>query len=171
MRFKEIPHGLELAKPADGYERSPGLHASTLYGAYYAALEPAKYDKRLADGTPTPFDLVKLELGLSFEQEIEEQLAFTLENMRRRTAARVFGHRPGEFMSPEGIAFSPDYLFDLEGELVLGELKFTFYSSKGFPTDKKFGIYLTQMKMYCHWLGITNARILPSFINGNYAPP
>lgn len=160
MRVREIEHGLTLATPSVGYVRTPGLHASDLYGAFYRSFDPKRYDKRLEDGSPQPMDTLKLELGTSFEEVLEEALA-----------RRLFGERPGEFVSPEGIIFSPDYLFDIDGELVLGEFKLTWYSAKDAPHHEKFEKYFTQIKMYCHWLQLTKARLYILFVNNDYKPP
>lgn len=171
MRIREIAHGLELGKPADGYVRTPGLHASDLYGAFYRDFDPKRYDKKDAAGNATPMDMAKIELGLTFEQELEDLLVAMMEAMRVRMAQRMLGERPGEFTSPEGVIFSPDYLFDIDDELVLGEFKCTFYSTKDAPLDPKFAKWWTQIKLYCHWLGITRARLYVMFICGDYKPP
>ncbi len=160
MRLKEIPHGLTLAAPTEGYVRSPGLHASDLYNDYFKDFDPDRYDKRAADGSAVPFDLAKMELGTSFEEVLEPALR-----------QRLFGDRPGEYMSPEGIAFSPDYLFDCPEGLVLGEFKLTWYSSRGAPTDKKFAKWLAQIALYLHWLELRKCRLYVFFVNGDYKPP
>ena len=171
MRIREFPHGLELGKPADGYLRTPGLHASDLYGAFYKDFDPKRYDKKDKAGNSTPMDMAKIELGLTFEQELEDLLVVMMEAMRERMARRLFGERPGEFISPEGVIFSPDYLFDIDGEIILGEFKFTFYSVRGAPTDPKFAKWLTQIKLYLHWLKLRKARLYVMFACGDYKPP
>lgn len=171
MRIREIPHGLELGKPAEGYVRTPGLHASDLYNAFYKDADPKRYDKRNPDGTATSMDMAKIELGLTFEQELEDLLVSTMEAMRGRMAIRMLGERPGEFMSPEGVIFSPDYLFDIDGELVLGEFKCSYYSTNGAPVDPKFAKWITQIKLYCFWLGVVKARLFVMFVCGDYKPP
>lgn len=160
MRVKEIDHGLELAKATHGYVRTPGLHASDLYGAFYKDFDPKRYDKKDASGNPLPFDLAKMELGTSFEEVLEPVLA-----------ARLLGERPGEFTSPEGIIYSPDQLFFEDGETVLGEFKCTWYSMTGCPADPKFAKWLTQIKLYLHWLQMTKCRLYVFFVNGHYKPP
>jgi hypothetical protein len=178
VRIKEFEHGLELAKPSPGYVRTPGLHASDLYGDFYKSLDPARYDKRNSEGVALPFDLAKLELGTTFEEVLEPALA-----------QRLLGDRPGEFVTPHadgctdlhepvcacgaGIIYSPDYLFDIDedGGLVLGEFKLTWYSMKDAPFGKKFAKYFTQIKLYCYWLGLTRARLYIFFVNGDYKPP
>lgn len=160
MKITPIAHGLDLAKPTEGYVRTPGLHASDLYGSFYRSFDPARYDKRRGeDGEPLGFDTTKMELGIGFEEVLERTLA-----------ERLLGARPGEFVSPEGIIYSPDYLFS-EDDLILGEFKLTWYSSRGAPTDEKFSKWLTQIKLYCHWLEIRRARLYVLFVNGDYKPP
>ncbi len=160
MKWKEIEHGLELAKPTEGYIRTPGLHASDIYGSFYKSLDPKRYDKRDEKGEPLPFDLTKMELGSSFEEALEPVLA-----------QRLLGDRPGEFTSPEGIIYSPDHLFTGESSLVLGEFKLTWYSMVGFPTNEKFAKWLTQIMLYLYWLELTECLLYVLFVNGNYKPP
>lgn len=160
MIVTEFPHGLTLAAPSPGYVRSPGLHASDIYGAFYKSIDPKRYDKRDDEGNPTPFDLTKMEMGVSFEEVLEPALA-----------QRLLGDRPGEFTSPEGIIYSPDYLFDINGEVVLGEFKLTWYSSRDMPYSEKAAKWITQVKLYCYWLQITKARLYVLFVNGGYKPP
>jgi hypothetical protein len=160
MRVVQFDHGLELAKPTEGYVRSPGLHASDLYGAFYKKADPKRYDKRDIAGNATPFDLLKMEVGTTFEELLEEALA-----------ARLLGQRPGEFTSPEGVIFSPDYLFYEPEEVVLGEFKLTWYSSRNAPFDEKFSKWITQVKLYCHWLDLRQCRLYALFVNADYKPP
>lgn len=182
MRIKEIEHGLELCKPSPGYVRTPGLHASDLYNALYKAVDPKRYDKKDKAGNAVPFDLTKMEIGTTFEEILEPALA-----------QRLIGERPGEFTAPHadgctyeneplaegavcpecgaGTIFSPDHLFDVDGELVLGEFKCTYYSTTGAPTDPKFNKWWTQIKIYCHWLNLRRARLYVMFVCGDYKPP
>lgn len=164
MVVTPFEHGLDLAKPTKGYRRSKGVHASELYGAFYKAYDPSRYNKKDTKGKPLPFDVTKMELGTSFEEVLESAL------IERLLASDKSGTRPGEFTSPEGIIYSPDFIF-FNGEDVLGEFKCTWYSMKNAPLDKKFEKWWTQIKMYCHWLGLTKARLYVLFVNGNYKPP
>ena len=162
MRIREFEHGLELAKATEGYVRTPGLHMSDLYGELFKQLDPKRFDKRDKDGNPEPFDLKRMELGTSFEEILEPVLA-----------ARLFGERPGEFTTlDEGIIFSPDWLFfEPDGEMVLGEIKLTWMSSRGAPTDAKFQKWICQVQAYCYHLQIRRARLFAFFVNGAYKPP
>jgi hypothetical protein len=190
---KEIDHGLVLAAPTKGYVRTPGLHASDLYGAYYKDHDPKRYDKKDKDGKAVPFDLAKMEMGTSFEEVLEPVLK------ERLFGERNDGYRPGEFTAPHvpgcphdglecdaetvcpecgaGTLFSPDYLFELAGRLILGEFKCTWYSSNGAPTNDKFAKWLTQIKLYLLWLtvilgmDVTKVRLFVLFVNDDYKPP
>lgn len=160
MKVTPFDHGLDLNKPTEGYIRSPGLHASDLYGSFYKKFDPKRYDKRDKDGNPTPMDYVKMSLGTSFEEMLERALA-----------ERLLGERPGEFVSDEGIIYSPDYLFFEPTEIILGEFKCSWYSSKNAPFDPKFDKWMTQIKLYSYWLQLTKARLYVLFVNGDYKPP
>lgn len=174
----EFEHGLVLAAPDEGYVRSKGLHASDLYGGLYKELQPDRYDKRDKNGKETPMSMVRVEMGFMLEDIIEWVLA-----------RRLFGARPDEMRAPHhhtctqprkmpprgkictcgaGIYFSPDYLFDIDGKLVLGEFKLTWMSTKGAIRDRKFDKYLAQIKLYCYWMGITKARLYIFFVNGDW---
>lgn len=181
MKVTEFEHGLTLAAPADGYVRSPGLHMSEIYGSLFKERDPERYDKKDKKGNPVPFDLAKMEMGLRFEEMLETALRKSL-----------FGRRPGEYFTehgddcaqrrrqlPEGvccpcgggIAYSPDYLFQLEDsdDPVLGEFKLTWYSSKGAPEiPEKFDKWMVQIKAYCYHLGLKTARLYVFFVNGKY---
>ncbi len=159
MVVTPIEHGIELNRSAPGYVRSPGLHASAIYSDLYAALEPKRYG-----GTDGP-DPLRMELGLALEEGLEESL-------RRRWGFE----RPGEFTTPEGIIFTPD-LFIPEGDTFrVGEIKLTWMSSKGMPTDlangfpPKFDKWMCQLMFYCEELGTDLGRLYAFFVNGNYAP-
>lgn len=160
VRITEFPHNLTLGAPTEGYVRTPGLHASDLYNAFFKDYDPKRYDKKDKEGNPVPMDMAKIELGTTFEELLEPALA-----------TRLLGDRPGEFVSPEGVIFSPDYLFDLGGEIILGEFKCTYYSTRGAPTDPKFAKWLCQVKLYCHWLKLRKVRLYVMFLCGDYKPP
>jgi hypothetical protein len=188
----EFEHGLDLGLPAEGYIRTTGLHASDLYGAYYQAHDPKRYGKVGKDGKPLPMDMLKIEFGLSWEQELEEFLLRATEATRQRMSERLLGDRPGEFTAPHaddcehegepntahnpcsvcgaGTSFSPDYLFSAD-DLILGEFKLSWYSMRDAPFDVKFSKWLTQCRLYCYWLGITKVRLFVYFTCGDYAPP
>lgn len=162
VKVVPIAHGLEdIIGVSTGY-RSPGLHASEIYNDLYQDLEPKRYKRGT---TPNP---LYLEMGLMLEHILEEALVRRLSNLER----------PSEFMTKEGIAYSPDGLeFCPDGSIVLLEYKCTTMSSKDMPHEPgngfppKFDKYMTQMKFYARNLGTTKARLYVFFVVGNYAPP
>jgi hypothetical protein len=176
MKVTEVDPGVDLAKPAVGYVRTPGRHISDLYGEMYRQMDPDRFDKRQVDGTPQPFNLVKLELGLTFEEMLEHALGES-----------ILGGRPGEFVTQHeadceqvgveiipgvtcpcgaGVIYSPDWIFFDDD--MLGEFKLTFYSSKGALDDPKFDKYKTQIMSYLYHLRMTRARLYIMFIRGDY---
>jgi len=170
MLVSPVTHALELAKPTDGYLRTPGRHMSDIYNEWYKERDPKRYDKRLEDGTPEPMNLLKLELGTSFEEVFEEALKI-----------RLMGERPGEFCihpwthehleltDPSGIIFSPDHLiFEPNMPTRLGEFKFTWYSCRYPIDDERFDKWFTQMRLYCFALKLRHARLYAMFVNGAY---
>lgn len=179
MKVREIPHGLIFGANDADYVRSAGLHASDLYGALYKKLQPDRYDKRDKDGKATPMPMVRIQAGMTLEKIIERVMCETL--LGSRPPEMRAGHRPDcphrkRKMPPElhcacgaGVYYSPDYLFDEDGALILGEFKCTWMSLKGAPHDKKFLKYVCQMKIYCYWLGIRKARLFVYFVNGPWS--
>lgn len=164
-------HPLDLAEVGIGHSsgvRAAGLHASDIYNDLFQDLEPNRY-KRDREAP-----LLVLELGLIFEQMLEEGLA-------RRLATSVNGEeitRPGELTHegefeghPFTLHYSPDlFIFPKRGELRLGEIKATKMSPKEAPLAPKFEKYWVQIKLYC-WLQRTPfARLYVLFINGHYRP-
>lgn len=160
MRVKPFDHGLALAKPTEGYVRTPGLHMSDLYGAMFKRIDPKRFDKKGKDGKPEPMDLKRVELGTAFEELLEPILV-----------KRLGGERPGEFTTPEGVIYSPDWIFSDEPEAVLGEVKLTWMSSRGAPTDPRFLKWIVQIEAYLYHLGLRKARLFAFFVCGDYAPP
>lgn len=146
--------------------RSPGAHASDAYGDLYKFLEPKRYDH---DGPP---NAVLMALGTAWEQHFEYLL----------TANGYDAQRPGEFMSPEGIAYSPDLvMFDLPcpkcGECSrVGEIKLTSMDISKIPEDGdiefpvKFDKYLAQIKLYADWLEWTHGWLAVVSIRQPWKP-
>src|ERR1035437_3504100 len=100
------PHPLDFSK--SDLIRSQGLHASDIYGALYARLDPKRYDY---EGPPNH---LLMSLGSAWEAQLEYLL---IEN-------GIVAHRPGELCSPEGIWYSPDLIIQ-NGETRVGEIKLT----------------------------------------------
>ena len=158
MIITPIPLGIDLCPPTVG--RSAGLHASDIYSDLYQDLEPKRY---VRGSKPDP---VRMELGLALEHALESGLA---------------GHlwqRPGEFMTKEGIAFSPDgLLFHDDGRLIVIETKLTWLRSGEVPRQQaesfppKFDKYFTQLMFYCEALGTQWGRLYIYFVNGTGAGP
>ncbi len=155
--------------------RTPGLHMSQIYNDYYQRADP----KRFKGG---PLDMVRMGAGTVLEGVFESALAIGMA-----------GERPGEFVTEEGIYYSPD-IIAFEGKIVvLGEIKVTWMSCKEVPVSpsqsalcgvpsnwdghglatfpKQFDKYFTQIKCYCYHLGTNVARLYIYFVNGNWAPP
>ena len=176
MKVRQFAHELVLSGNPEGYERSPGLHMSDLYNSMYKRLDPKRYDKRGADGQPEEMDWAKVSAGMGFESRLEPQIA-----------ARYGGCRPGEMFTQHardcgayrrpvkdgrvicacgaGIAYSPDWLFD---DLILGEFKFSWYSSKNFPHEDKFAKWMCQVKAYLYHLKMSVVWVFPYWVNGTY---
>jgi len=149
-----VKHNLDLLK--SDLIRSPGVHASDIYGSLYAGLDPKRYDY---EGLPNP---LLLALGTAWEKHFEYLL--------KANGLSII--RPEELMSPEGIAYSPDLLM-FEGVTRLGELKYTSKSAKGMPTEVSNNLpthadkWLCQMMLYSFWLELTEGWLAILF---NYQP-
>lgn len=158
MKVTPIAHGLDLLK--SDLVRSDTLHASTVYNSLFSELEPDRYKQD--DGPP---DLL-MALGTAWEKHLEYLLI----------ANGVKAERPEEFLSPEGIAYSPDLLL-FNGTTRLGEIKLSYQSSKSYPTEvtnslsPKADKWLCQMMLYAYWLGLTEGLLLVLFVCGNYERP
>lgn len=141
--------------------RSPGVHASDIYGDLYKKLEPKRYD--YGDDT----NPLLLAVGTAWEKHLEWLL------LKAFGASKV--ERPAEFMSPEGIAYSPDLIF-FNGVTRLGEIKFTSMSADDMPIDvtnvlpAKLDKYLCQMMLYAFWLGLHDGWLCVVFNHKPWAP-
>ncbi len=170
------PLPLDLLGKSDSV-RDPGVHMSEIYNDLYAELEPDRYDKS------KPMNPLYLEVGLAFEEIIEEKLV-------ERFGRALGGERPGEFFTDEEfdavtgellmprVAYNPDLIiYDDEPGAILGEIKLTWMSAKGVPEAEgglfpdKFNKYFTQMKAYAYHLGLDRGRLIVFFVNGTYKPP
>lgn len=156
------PCKLDLDLTFNRSPRTPGLHMSDIYGSLFRELEPERYTRDdLDDRTKNAYMLV----GLSLEEMLEEGL--------RQRFAETGSGRPGEFVTEEGIIYSPDLII-FNGETRLGEIKLTWMSSREVPREPangfppKFDKYFVQMMAYCHHLETPYARLLACFVNGTY---
>ena len=144
-----LDHGIDFL--ASDLVRSPGLHASDIYGDLFKKLEPKRYDIRDEDGEPIPLNPVLMALGTAWEKHFEYLL--------RKAGYEI--ERPDEFMAPppDNVAFSPD-LVQFNGTTKIWEIKYTSMSEKDVPLEvtnhlpPKFDKYDCQMKLYAYWLGI-----------------
>jgi hypothetical protein len=139
---------------------------SDIYGALYKRLEPKRFN------TGLPMNPMHLELGLSWENMLEDGL-----RERFKSVAGEDAQRPGEFVTEEGIIFSPDLLL-FNGKTRLGEIKLTWLSSREVPRalgkssdtfPPKMEKWFTQMKAYAYHLDTPHARLYAFFVNGEYA--
>ena len=139
--------------------RSPGVHASDIYGDLFKKLEPKRYDYP-DDGNP-----LLMVLGTAWERHFEYLLHVN----------GVEVERPGEFMSPNGIAYSPDLII-FNGKTRLGEIKYTSMSADGMPEEEtnnlpaKLDKYMAQMKLYANWLGVNDGWLAILFNHQPWNP-
>jgi hypothetical protein len=148
-----LDHGIDFL--ASDLVRSPGLHASTIYGNLFKRLEPKRYDIRDKDtGEPLALNPVLMAIGTAWEKHFEFLLAKSGYDVQR----------PEEFMSEDGIAFSPD-LLQFNGITRVWEIKYTSMSVKDLPTEEtnclppKFDKYDSQMKLYAYWLNLHHGTL------------
>ncbi len=157
MIVTPIAHGLDLLK--SDLIRSPGVHASDIYGSLYAGLDPKHYAY-----TEPPNPLL-LALGTAWEKHFEYLLK----------ANGLLITRPEELMSPEGIAYSPDLLL-FNGVTRLGEIKYTSKSAKDMPTEvsnnlpPKADKWTCQMMLYAFWLELLDGWLAVLFNHQPWNP-
>lgn len=159
MKFKPVPHGVDIVGPSIG--RAPGLHASDLYGAYYRDTEPKRYDKRGKNNERLEARPENLAMGLAWERYLEERLV----------ASGIDAHRPEEQHAEEDgveLSYNPDlFIFEDDG-LRGGEIKLTFMSETDAFDDPKFNKWHSQMMIYGHLLEIPKWRLYGLFAAGDY---
>lgn len=164
MVVTPIDHGLDYIGKSTGH-RSKGLHMSDLYNSLFKELEPKRFN------SGTPMNPMHLEMGLAWENMLEDGLRDRLQLVAGESAMR-----PGEFVTEEGIIFSPDLLiYEESGRVRLGEIKLTWMSCRDMPDTPDAGLppklskWTTQMQAYCRNLDTTFARLYAFFVNGEYA--
>ncbi len=150
MIVTPIAHGLDLLK--SDLIRSPGVHASDIFGDLFKKLEPKRYDydaMRKEGEADNPLLMV---LGTAWEKHFEHLLILN----------GVKAYRPEELMSPEGIAYSPDLML-FNGKIRLGDIKLTSMGLNDLPTTvsnylpPKFSKYLCQVMLYAYWMELVDA--------------
>ena len=183
MKITAINHGLDLAHSYG--ERGEGVHMSSLYGAYYEQLLPARYGKKLLpSGEAAPLPKERWGIGMALEEMLEEGLAARVFNTNHTEEVI----RPGEFETHHtakckrpmklrtkgcgckcggGVLYSPD-LFIFNGVTRVGEIKLNSMSAKGVPWklgetytgfDQKFDKFFCQLKVYNYHVGTPFARL------------
>ena len=162
MIVTPLAHGLDLLK--SDLVRSPGVHASDIYGDFYRRLDPKRYDFSARDADPDEEPLLMV-LGSAWEHHFEKLL----------TLNGINAYRPTELLSPEGIAYSPDLII-FNGVTRLGEIKLTSMALDDCPTEvsnnlpPKFDKYLCQIKLYLHWLEMVDAWLAVLSIRQPWRP-
>ncbi len=146
MKITPVPHGLDLL--ASDLVRSPGLHMSQIYGSLFQQLEPRRYK---GGGAINP---VMTALGTAWENHLEFLMG--------KAGIDVF--RPGELVTPNGIAYSPDRLAEYKVAWWMSSKDMPRRPTSTFPP--KFDKYICQMQSYSHNLEISSARLYVLFIQG-----
>lgn len=153
------PITLDIDFLASDLVRSPGLHASDIYGDLFKHLDPKRYDYK-DEANP-----LLLAMGTAWEKHFEYLL----------TKNGIVAERPGEMMSDEGIAYSPDLIL-FNGVTRLGEIKLTSMSAKDMPTEEtnclppKLKKYEVQMMLYAYWLRVLDGWLAILFLNKPWSP-
>lgn len=158
------------------HPRTPGVHASDLYGRLHARAEKSEF---------TEANLMTYRLfGLAFENVIDRAMTKAMHAIEQEMGNMLIARcgnveRPGEVVSPEGIICSPDALaVEKDGLLRVLELKATWKSFRDLPIagegengfPPKFAVYFTQIMFYCSVLGTQSGRLIVFFTNGNWRP-
>jgi hypothetical protein len=162
-----------------GERRSLGLHLTSVIQSILQDLDPAKYGKPGERQIIDAITLARFESGFTFEELMEEAFA-----ARLSTVTRI-----GEVVL-DGIVGSPDGVCLDDDEPYVVETKFTWKSTRGTPWpcedhrvptklcascgpqewDSKHLAWELQIAAYTHMLGLTRARIIALFVNGDYKP-
>lgn len=159
MKVTEIDFDLDLGAAANiplipQGPRTPGLHASDIYGGLASKLEPGRYS---AESKPP---VVGMAIGLAWEQWLERTLIGMGEAVARPPEQVVMlGKTP--------CYYSPDLLI-VNGKTRIGEIKTTRLSSKQGIEGPKAAKYHAQTMLYGHWEEIPYARFYVLFLQGNY---
>lgn len=154
--------------------RSPGLHVSELY----SQLHPQKARKNPI----TEDELAVYAIG-GFSMEMVLEAGFQQLVAARCTDMGLDVERPGEIVSSEGVICSPDLFFHEPDDIVIGDIKCKWLSTKGMPVSEegednfpgtKFDKHFSQLQAYLHVLSenlgrpFTRGRLIVYFVNGNW---
>jgi len=133
--------------------RTPGLHASDIYGGLARKLDPKRFT---SDGP----NKIVMGIGLAWEQWLERTLIGMGEAVARPPEQCVMlGKTP--------CYYSPDLLC-VNGHVRIGEMKTTSKSSKHGIEGPKSDIYHAQTMLYCFWEGLEDARFYVLNLRGDY---
>lgn len=123
---------------------------SDIYGSLYRILRPGRFKGDI----PNP---LRLALGTAWENHLEYLL--------QKNGVEVW--RPGELLTAEGVAYSPDGLMiGPDGRLIVVEYKLTWMSSREDFSAPKYDKYKTQAMAYCGAVGTPYARFYITHVNG-----
>lgn len=134
--------------------RTPGLHASDIYGGLASKLDPERYPAGSKPHT------VITGIGLAWEQWFERTLIGMGEAVARPPEQVVY-------MGKTPVYYSPDLVI-VNGHMRIGEIKTTCMSSKLGIENPKMGKYHAQAQLYCHFEETPYARFYALFLRGDY---
>ena len=141
----------KLEGPGSGVERSEGLH-----------LTPIIYDIAIKLGIMKPSSDSEDGKAEFFER------GFIFEDLLSHVFATRMALRIGE-ITLDGITGSPDGLGEWESRLVVEEYKCTSKSLSR-PIEDNW-MWVTQVKAYCHMVGVPKAIMRVLYVAGDYKPP
>jgi len=145
--------------------RSPGVHASDIYNDLFKKLEPKRYNYEDRDPDTVGGHEPLMALGTAWEKHFEYLLR----------ANGIDAQRPDEFLSPQGIAYSPDLII-FNGVTRVGEIKLTSMSLDELGLDQtnvlpqKFDKYVCQIKLYTKWLELLHGWLAVLSIRQPWKP-
>ena len=164
MKLNVVPVEIDsLSFSGDENPRSEGLHLSTILSDLESTLDPSRR------GESTTFSLPACAAtGFLWERMLKEHWI-----KAQAEAGLIFlpgeQEKDGVYMTPDGIDCSgvlyPGSELDPK-QGILEEYKATWKSMNRDP--RTFRYFIWQIKSYCHVLELTQARIRPLFMNGNW---
>lgn len=150
MRLLEVVEDSEVFFRAQKQERTPGLHLSDILKRVMIERDPERFGN--------PLELMRLEIGFTWEQIIETALANRLPMLTRI----------GE-IEEDGILMTPDAYEPGEG--VLEEWKATWKTCSDKQNEKIFEdawYWFMQAKAYARRVGTRRIRVRVFYVNGDY---
>lgn len=154
--------------------RSPGLHVSELYNEMHP--QKARKSDPISES-----DLQLYAVG-GFSMEMVLEAGFRQLVLDRVEGAGLAAERPDEIVSSEGIICSPDLFFHEPDDIIIGDIKCKWLSTKNMPIHEEgendfpssFDKHLTQLQCYLHVLSenlgrsFTRGRLICYFVNGDW---